>query len=161
MGEDMILDKITNIHLYSDLNPSIVKALQYLRETDFSIAKSGKNELHGEDIFSIISEYKTKNLGDCRLEAHRKYLDIHFMAEGSELIGYSLFNDQKQATEYDVENDFTLYCGEKNYLKLREGMFAIFFPSDLHMPGIMIEEPSAVKKVVVKVKLGLINYSYI
>ncbi len=161
MGEYMILDKITNIQLYSDLSPAIVKALRYLGETDFSALEAGKNELFGGDIFSIISNYKTKDLEDCRLEAHRKYLDIHFMAEGSEVIGYSLFNDQKQATEYDAENDFALYCGEKNYIKLNEGMFAIFFPSDLHMPGIMIGVPSLVKKVVVKIKLELINYAFI
>ncbi len=161
MGEVMIFDKIENIQIYSDINPAVVKALNFLKETDFSKMKSGKNEISGEDIFSIVSDYETRDLENCRLEAHRKYIDIHFMAEGSEQIGYSLFNKQKQATEYDEENDFILYCGEKNYLKLEEGMFAIFFPSDLHMPGIMLEKPEVVKKVVVKVKLSTINYSFV
>ena len=161
MGEVMIFDKIENIQIYSDINPAVVKALNYLKETDFSKMKSGKNEISGEDIFSIVSDYETRDLENCRLEAHRKYIDIHFMAEGSEQIGYSLLSNQKKATEYDEENDFILYCGEKNYLRLEEGMFAIFFPSDLHMPGIMLEKPEVVKKVVVKVKLSTINYSFV
>jgi len=157
----MILDKINNIEIYSDLNPSIVRALKYLKDTDFKKISSGRYEVSRDEIFSIVHNYMTKELEDCRLEAHRKYIDIHFMSEGSELIGYSLFNDQKEATQYDEENDFILYCGEKNYLKLEEGMFAVFYPSDLHMPGIIIDKPAEVKKVVVKVKLPQINYSMV
>lgn len=157
----MILDKIKNIQLYADLNPSIVRALKYLRDTDFFKLSPGKHKITGDEIFSIIHNYKTKDLGDCRLEAHRKYIDIHYMAEGSELIGYSLFSDQEPATEYDEENDFILYCGDKNYLTLEEGMFAVFYPSDLHMPGIIIDKPQEVKKVVVKVKVPDINYSLV
>jgi biofilm protein TabA len=157
----MILDKITNINLYSDINPSIVLALKYLKDTDFMKIPPGRYEIAGDEIFSIVHNYKTKELEDCRLEAHRRYIDIHFMAEGSELIGYSLFNDQEEATGYDEENDFILYCGEKNYLKLEEGMFAVFYPSDLHMPGIIINKPSEVKKVVVKVKMPQIDYSMV
>ncbi len=157
----MILDKINNIQIYSDLNPSIVRALKYIKETDFKKISSGRYEIVRDEIFSIIHNYMTKELEDCRLEAHRKYIDIHFMAEGSEMIGYSLFNDQEEATQYDEENDFILYCGEKNYLKLEEGMFAVFYPSDLHMPGIIINKPAEVRKVVVKVKLPQIDYSMV
>lgn len=34
-----------------------------------------------------------------------------------------------------------------------KGMFAIFFPEDLHMPGISTSIPQNVKKVVVKVMI--------
>ncbi len=157
----MILDKIENVQLYADMHPTIVRALKYLRDTDFSKLQNGKHEISGDDIFSIVNDYTTKDLEDCRLEAHRKYIDIHFMARGSELIGYSLFNGQDPATEYDDANDFILYCGEKNYLKLEEGIFVIFFPSDLHMPGLMVGEPVKVKKVVIKVRLPEINFSQV
>ncbi len=157
----MILDKITNIHLYSDMNPLIIQALNFLKDTDFSQLQAGKYDIAGENIYLMVTDYKTKDLEDCRLEAHRKHIDIHYMAEGSELIGYAMFNNQEQATKYDGENDFILYCGEKNYLKLDSGMFAVFFPSDLHMPGIMLNKPAQVKKVVVKVKLPQINYSLV
>ncbi len=157
----MILDRITNIHLFSDMNPLIVQALNFLKDTDFQQLKTGRYEIAGEDLFLMVSDYKTREMEDCRLEAHRKYIDIHFMSEGAELIGYSSFNDQEPATEYDAENDFILYCGEKNYLKLETGMFAIFYPSDLHMPGIMINQPAEVKKVVVKVRLPQIDYSLV
>ena len=157
----MIFDKITNIHLYSDMNPLIVRALKYLKDTDFSSLLPGRYEISRDEIITIINDYNTKDLEDCRLEAHRRHIDIHFMAEGAELIGYSLFNEQEPATEYDEENDFILYCGDKNYLRLEKNMFALFYPSDLHMPGIMIEKPATVKKVVVKVRIPGINYSLV
>jgi len=157
----MIHDKITNIHLYSNISPAIDKALKYLQETDFSLMKPGKKEIYGNDIYCIISSYETKALEDCRLEAHHKHIDIHYMAEGSEIIGFSIFNNQQEATKYDSENDFILYCGEKNYIKLEQGKFAIFFPTDLHMPGIMIGQPAMVKKIVVKVKAELFKYAFI
>lgn len=157
----MIVDRITNIQLYSDINSSVSKALNYIKNTNFNLLETGRIEIEGKDIFSIISKYTTKNMEDCRLEAHRKYIDIHYMAEGSEMIGYSLFAGQEQATEYDSENDFILYRGDKNYLKLEAGMFAIFFPTDLHMPGMMIDKPAMVKKIVLKVKVFQMDYALI
>ncbi len=157
----MILDKISNVQLYADMHPTIVRALKYLRDTDFTKLPNGRYEVAGSDIFSIVNDYTTKDLEDCRLEAHRKYIDIHFMIQGSELLGYSLFNGQEPATEYDEENDFILYCGEKNYLKLEKDMFVIFFPSDLHMPGLIVERPEKVKKAVMKVRVPEINFSQV
>ena len=157
----MILDNITNIYLYSEINPIIAKALKYLKDFDLKKEKPGKKEIDGDKILSIVNHYNTRHLEDCRLEAHRSYIDIHYMAEGSELIGHAVLSDQEAATAYDAENDFILYTGGKNYLRLEEGQFAIFFPSDLHMPGLMINEPEAVKKVVIKVKYQPINYTLI
>ena len=149
----MILDTLDNIRLYSNINPYFETALNYLKTTDFKAMNPGRYEVSGNDINAIISDYKTKHLEDCRLEAHRKFIDVHFAAEGSELIAYALFANQEQVTEYDAENDFALYCAEKNYFTLTKRMFAVLFPADLHMPGIMINEPADVKKVVLKVRI--------
>ncbi len=157
----MILDKVDNVQLYADMHPTIVRALKYLRDTDFTKLQNGRYEIAGDDIFAMVNDYTTKDLEDCRLEAHRKYIDIHFVAGGAELIGYSLFNGQDPATEYDEANDFILYCGEKNYLKLGENMFVIFFPSDLHMPGLIVDKPAKVKKVVIKVRVPEIIFSQV
>ncbi len=58
----MIVDQIENKDLYSNLNPNIKKALDYLAETDFSETEAGKYEIDGENIFALVSEYKTKDL---------------------------------------------------------------------------------------------------
>ena len=55
--------------------------------------------------------------------------------------------------EYNEEKDYAIYKGEGNFLIAEEGHFAIFFPSDIHMPSMAINIPKEVKKVVVKVRV--------
>lgn len=51
---------------------------------------------------------------------------------------------------YDKDKDISFYEGAaENYLSVKPGMFAIFFPQDAHAPGI---SPEGVKKIIVKVK---------
>lgn len=53
--------------------------------------------------------------------------------------------------EYDNRKDVAIYKGEGHFVNLEEKHFLILFPTDVHMPGIAINIPKAVKKVVVKV----------
>jgi len=46
-----------------------------------------------------------------------------------------------------------MFSGETTQLPLEAGMFAIFFPQDIHRPCMQIDGPEKVKKVVIKVKL--------
>ncbi|NOS84135.1 MAG: YhcH/YjgK/YiaL family protein, partial [Ignavibacteria bacterium] len=68
-------------------------------------------------------------------------------------IGYSFFSGQSVFKEYDTEKDYLLYNYVSGSIILDEGMFAVFFPDDIHQPGLMIDEPMKVKKAVVKVRL--------
>jgi len=44
------------------------------------------------------------------------------------------------------------YEGRSNLINMEPGLFVIFFPNDLHMPGIS-EEKLTVKKIVIKVRI--------
>ncbi|MCU0343573.1 MAG: YhcH/YjgK/YiaL family protein [Ignavibacterium sp.] len=148
----MIIDKLSNSHLYSGLGERINKALTYLKETDFSKMELGKYEIDGDNIFALVNEYTTKDENEGKLEAHKKYIDVQFVAKGSELMGYAPLENQMVMDEYNEQNDITFFTGEKSFTKVDEGMFAIFFPTDVHLPGIEEDKPAYVKKVVVKVK---------
>jgi YhcH/YjgK/YiaL family protein len=74
------------------------------------------------------------------------------MVKGSEQVGYAPLADQTPVTEYDEKNDYILYSGHVSCFDFTEGMFAIFYPRDLHMPGIG-EDKSQVRKAVIKVKI--------
>ena len=150
----MILDKLKNIDLYSCLSAGIDKAINFLQETDFSNFQTGTVEIDGENIFAIISGYQTKDQKSCRLEAHKKYIDIQYIFSGSELIGYAPLNNQTVIEKYDEEKDVVFFEGETSLMKLDAGMFAIFFPDDLHKPCINASEnPETVQKVVVNIKV--------
>lgn len=149
----MIIDKLSNAHLYSGLSERINKAFSYLKKTDFSKMELGKYEIDGDNIFAIVNEYQTKDASEGKLEAHKKYIDVQFVAKGKELMGYVPLANQEVIDEYNEQNDITFYSSEKSFTQIDEGMFAIFFPTDVHLPGIKVNEKSYVKKVVVKVKV--------
>ena len=149
----MIIDKIENSKLYYSINERITKALKYLGTEDLLNIGEGKYEIDGDDVCALINIYDTKNPGDGNLEAHRKFIDVQYVVSGSELMGYVPLKEQKPLKEYDGEKDFILYKDDPSLVKLDAGMFAILFPGELHMPGIMINNPAKVKKVVIKVRV--------
>lgn len=147
----MIIDSLDNVKHYRYLNDRIKKAFEFLEEIDFESIEPGKYNIEGDEIFAIVSEYNTKKKEDARPEAHERYLDIQYIVKGSEYMGYAPLEDQETTTPYNPEKDIVFYNAEVNQVKLSEGMFAVFFPTDIHAPGAEINESAPVKKVVVKV----------
>lgn len=148
----MISDTIENSGLYR-LGPLIEKAFEYIKKTDFSKLESGKHVIEGDSLFALLMEYDTKNIKDCKLEAHRKYIDVQYIISGSELIGVTPLIDQMPTVDYDENNDLAFYDNNaSSMIRLETGHFAIFFPTDTHMPCLQINEKiDKVKKVVIKV----------
>jgi len=151
----MILDKVENAVLYQNLHPGIKMAFDFIKKTDFSSFLPGKYELEGDKIFVLVNEYETKKASETYPEAHRKYIDIQLMVSGFERFGYAAFSGQKVQSEYNEKKDIAFFISKVDFFELNPGMFAIFFNNELHQPGILIDEPKTVKKVVVKV---LANY---
>lgn len=149
----MILDKLEHAGCYENLAENFSKGFEYLKNKDLLNAEIGKFEIDGKNVFAIISEYDSKKHEDCRLEAHREYADIQYIISGREAIGYTPLSNQEVTAEYLPEKDIIFFSGETTQLPLEAGMFAIFFPQDIHRPCMQIDGPEKVKKVVIKVKL--------
>lgn len=150
----MIIDKIENSHLYKNIHERINKSFVYIKETDLKNLPIGKYAIDGENIFALVSKYQTKPESEGKLEAHKKYIDVQYMISGEELMGYASLGDQQILEQYKEENDIIFFSGEKSFTKVSEGMFAIFFPEDVHMPGISTGKVSNVKKLVIKVRVN-------
>lgn len=153
----MVFDKIKNAKLYFSLGEKIQKALQYIADTDFSNVEPGRYDIDGENVYALVQTYDTKPLSVGKWEAHRKYIDIQYIVSGREKIGVSEFEKVIVIEEYNEEKDRGIYKGDGNYLLVDEGYFAIFYPTDVHMPGMSINIPKPVKKVVVKVSVDNIQ----
>jgi len=149
----MIFDKIENAALYESVSPLLKKAFEYLKQTDFSKLEAGKYVVDGDNLFAMVQEYDTKNDADCKLEAHKKYIDVQYVVSGEELIGVRPLINQTPSKEYDAENDYALYDDTCSFIKVSPTQFAVLFPQDLHKPGIKINTSAKVKKVVMKVRV--------
>ena len=113
----------------------------------------GKYEIDGEDVYAVISHYDTKPITSGKWEAHKKYLDIQYIIEGKEKLGYSFSNKMIVTEEYKEYGDIMFLKGEGNFLTAEAGYFIMFFPTDIHMPGIAINLSTPVKKLVIKVRV--------
>ena len=149
----MILDKLENAELYSRISENLKKGFDFLKNTNLSALEVGKYEIDGKNVFALVSEYDSKVHQDCRLEAHRVYADIQYIVSGREAIGFASLNGQTVTSEYLPEKDIVFFSGETTQLIVEAGMFAVFYPQDVHRPCMQIDGPEKVKKVVVKVKI--------
>lgn len=149
----MILDKIENANLYKGIHPGIKKALNYIENADFKDLPMGKHEIEGNDLFVIFKEYDTKPVDGKLLEAHREYIDVQYIVEGAEQMGVTMHTGQVPKKQYDAVDDYMLFDERYDIITVNKGMFAIFFPDDIHMPDITTGEPSNVKKAIFKVRI--------
>ena len=146
----MILDTLENYHLYQSINERIAKGFDFLLRTDLEAIPSGKHDIEGDTIFALVQEYQTKPLAECKLESHKKYIDIQYVIRGEEYMGVTAQNNQK-ILEVNEDKDYTFYEGTTSLVRVSKGMFTIIFPDDLHQPCVQTELASEVKKVVIKV----------
>jgi biofilm protein TabA len=150
----MIIDHIHNAGTYEKVGERIAEGLKYLAGTDFSNMPNGKVEIRGQELYAMVMSYDTKARDAGKWEAHRKYIDIQYVVNGSEKVGFCDVADMTIAQAYDKEKDCAIFKGTGDFVTLSAGTFAVFFPHDAHMPGIAEGAPASVKKVVVKVAVG-------
>lgn len=149
----MILDNIKNASLYYNLSERIQLGLKYLQETDLSKLEPGKYEIDGTNVYAAVSSYESRTMDKLKWEAHKNYIDIQYIVDGSEKMGYSHISEMHSPTEYNETKDVLFYQGNGDFVTVRANNFAIFFPEDVHAPNMAVDTPSPVKKVVVKVAL--------
>lgn len=136
---------------------NLKKALELVADLDLQTLPIGKTPLDGDDIFASVNEYETEPVTDRRPEKHFKYIDIQLLAAGKESIGYTDVENVSDLTEDRAETNDVVFYGhteKENFIQLKQGDFAIFFPWEVHRPNCYYANgPFKVKKVVVKVKV--------
>jgi len=148
----MIFDILGNNALYAGLGHNLPAGLEFLREHDLTTLPLGRMEIDGNNLYALVQEYKTKPAEQGVWEAHRQYIDIQYMVAGRERMGFTNIRSMTSG-EYVPERDFQPMTGSGNTLELFANSFVIFFPEDGHMPGLLIDSPEMIRKVVLKVKL--------
>jgi YhcH/YjgK/YiaL family protein len=148
----MIFDTLDNHARYAGLGYNLPAALKFLLENDLTSLPPGRMDIDGDNLYALVQEYVTKPAEQGMWEAHRKYIDVQYIVSGQERMGVANLRTM-QLGEYVPEKDFQPMRGRGNYLDVFAGSFVIFFPEDGHMPGLCVNAPEAVRKVVLKVKI--------
>lgn len=147
----MVLDSIENAARYLNLGEGVAKALQYIQHNDLSQITPGKYEIEEEKLVMMVFEFEASNTDECKLEGHRKYLDLQYWVTGSELMGHDILGSQKILEAYDEQKDCAFYSCLASYSRLTPGMFVIYYPSDLHTAVADPLSTNRVRKIVFKI----------
>jgi YhcH/YjgK/YiaL family protein len=130
----MIQDRLVNAKNYFTVHPAFKKAFEFLMRDDLAMLPAGRYEIDGEKVYGIVALGKAPGRHATMLEAHRKYIDIHFVIAGSDEIGWRPLQECIPG-DFDEGKD----CGfledaPQEWIVLPQGEFAIFFPDDAHAP---------------------------
>jgi biofilm protein TabA len=141
-----------DISRYIPLHPRFKGAFDFLLTGDLTKMPIESHRIDGQNVYANFSFGQGKKKGDARLEAHRRYIDIQYLIEGNEEIGWKhLDRCMEIQNPYSEEKDVMFYADHpESWVTLVPDQFTIFFPEDAHAPNV---SDSKLRKVVVKVLL--------
>lgn len=133
--------------------------LEYLAKTDFTSMAVGRYEIDA-NMYALVQEYVTQPKADRKAERHEKYIDIQYVAQGEEAIGFAPMAAENEILEDKLaEKDAVFYKTVKDEVALvmPAGTYAIFFPADVHRPCCISKQAGPVRKVVLKIKVSVLG----
>jgi YhcH/YjgK/YiaL family protein len=154
-GIDVIIDTLNNIKFYKELLPQLLDVEKFILAYKNKIeVECGKYLIDNENIFALIQKYLTRDSKDNKWETHQEYIDVQFVLRGEESIGYAPIKDLVLTEDFTEGNDIAFYKAPENYTNtvLSQGMFAIFYPEEGHLPCCISKTASNVIKIVFKIK---------
>lgn len=149
----MVFGNIRDLKDYGYLEENVLKCFEYAKNHDLLSYEKGSHEIDGDNLFVNIVEYETTTPENRFWEAHRQYLDLHFILRGPEQIDVN-FIDNMEQKEFVEKDDFLPMDGEKNSsVILRDGDFLICYPSDGHRTAVAVDGPETIKKAIFKIRI--------
>ena len=146
----MIVCPFKELKRYAAVIPGLEEAMKEMAAvtdlTPRTIPLSGTNRI-------IIQSYNTKLPGEGRPEAHREFLDLQYIIEGEELVGWAPLDTLTPADEYNPVKDKQMFTGHVDFMRIPAGYCYVVYPEDGHMPGSHLDTPKTSKKLIVKLKV--------
>lgn len=149
----MIFGNVGQLEDFAFLDEKIKACFTYAGTHDLMSMEPGFHDIAGKDFYVNLCEYETTTVENRFWEAHRDYLDIHYMVSGAEQIDMCFIENMKQG-EYEASGDFLPMEGERNgHIVLNEGDFLVCYPHDGHRTAIQVGESQKIRKAIFKVRI--------
>ena len=147
----MICDTLQHLTRYKGLCKNLDTAIDYLQTHDISALPDGRTEVDGDNVFINMMDATLHSDDGYHPEYHKTYADLQIDITGGEGWGYT----SKAGREI---GEFTGDCGFQDSASvvtgtLGEGRFVLFFPTELHKPGLVQHGCVSVRKAVVKIRM--------
>lgn len=146
----MITGNVKNIEIYKGLSAGIDKAIDFILNIDGKA--DGDYEIDEKNVYATITAIQPTSLDEMIYETHEKYIDLHYLLDGTEFLGYAKSGICTPITEYNEEEDYRLYKAAGDILKIEKGDFYIVHPFDAHAPGCSTDN-KGMRKVIIKIRV--------
>jgi biofilm protein TabA len=136
------------------------KGLEFLLQARGQQLPDGRMEIEGSGLYCLVQSFESLPPSAAKYEAHRRYMDIQYVQEGVEMMGWAPADSLAVTVPYNEEKDIWFGTPPQDavtFIHLSAGQLAIFFPDDAHAPKLAAGQPAAVKKSVVKVALDALR----
>lgn len=148
----MIIDQIEQLPFYANLHPRFKETIHFILNTDLAKLEIGEIKVDGDNIRAIIMDQEQfpESLYNDGFECHNAHIDIQVCIEGIERVGWkSRHTCFFPKDNYDTVRDVLFMLDKPElFFELKAGMFAIYFPTDVHAPMIGLGN---IRKLVMKV----------
>ena len=146
----MIIDLWENIGNYSNLIPNLPKGIAAVNKLES--LEVGRYEFDGG--FFMVQKGSTKPMEEGYFEAHRNYIDVQIVVEGSEEVAWEHISKLNEEIPYNEEKDALYLSGDTDCrFSVKAGMCYIAFPDDGHRPVRHVNEPHEFVKIVLKLPI--------
>ena len=137
----MIVCQIEDAQKFGTLSEGIALAIEWLQNhkaDGFVKGIYAAGSTAAGDVIVKCEEPALMPRENVRLEAHRRFIDIHVPLKGTEIIGWAPVAALKHPqVPYCEESDVEFYGDAAHSLiHLHKGQLAVFFPEDAHAPNI-------------------------
>jgi YhcH/YjgK/YiaL family protein len=131
----MILDTIQNAERYYALHPGFKAAFDWLRGQSGAKLPAGRQEIDGTRLYANVITEGGRGQARAKFEAHRRYIDIQYVVEGFDLMGWRHLDATMKGRGFDAAKDVELFEDRPEWwVPVPAGHFTIFFPEDAHAP---------------------------
>ncbi|PAF34330.1 YhcH/YjgK/YiaL family protein, partial [Terribacillus saccharophilus] len=104
--------------------------------------------------YLFFQEGTTTHIDKGTFEAHRNYIDIQIVMDGSEYVAWAPTAQLVVDVEYNAEKDVVRLEGSpKATMKINKGMAYICLPHDGHKALKYIDKATTYKKAVIKIEI--------
>jgi biofilm protein TabA len=83
----MLICKIGHLAEQIKINDNMQKVIEFMNRNDLGKLPLGRIDNDSDNVYVRIMEYSTIPFEELKFEAHKKYIDIHYVATGKEAIG--------------------------------------------------------------------------
>lgn len=131
------------------------ESIEYLKNLSVSENDIGKRIVVNDKFFYCVQGYLTKPAKECKLESHRKYIDIQLMVKGNEFMDLADISSLTTSEEYNEEEDVIFWNLPKRLARttLRAGDYIVLYPETAHRGAVRLNQGEYVVKIVGKVKV--------